>query len=103
MKCQSRILKEYKMKKADCIWPETVYGPTDTGTLPVCGGDVTVKIRAVAEPDWGGTYPKIEIEAICTKCTHPWWLGRIDWESKVLHWDGWDVTALLEHISETHS
>ena len=77
------------------MWPESTYGPVDVGTLPECGGDVTVKLRAVAEPDWGGSYPKMDIAATCSKCKHPYWQGRIAWEAEVLNWEGWDVTHLL--------
>ena len=94
--CQARIIKEYKSRKADCMWPESVYGPNDVGTLPLCGGAVNVRVKAVAEPDWGGTYPKIEIDAKCSKCNWPWWPGRIAWENAVMDWAGWDITTLLE-------
>ena len=95
MICSSRILREFKVAKADCMWPESVYGPVDTGDWPLCGGDVTVKVRCVNEPDWGGTYAKMEIDAQCSKCKHPYWPGRIAWEAKVMNWDGWDVTHLM--------
>ena len=95
MTCQARIIKEYKTKKADCMWPESSYGPTDVGTLPICGGNVVVTLQAIQEPDWGGSYPKINIEAICTKCKCPWWPGRIAWEKEVLY-DCWDITKLLD-------
>ena len=100
MRCQSRILKEYKPARADCMWPECTYGPVDVGTLPECGGNVTVKVRCVNEPEWGGTSARMEIQATCTKCMHPWWPGRIAWEAEVLNWDGWDVTSILERWNE---
>ena len=96
MKCQARILKTYKTKKADGMWPESTYGPNDVGTLPICGGDVRVVVKAENMPDWGGTYAQMEIDASCTKCTHPWWPGRIAWENQVLDYKGWDVTKFLE-------
>ena len=96
MKCESRILKEYKTKKTDCQWPETYYGPTDVGTLPVCGGDVTVKLRAIAEPDWGGSHPVMEVDAVCTKCKYPWWPGKVEFDNRVAHYDGFDITSYLE-------
>ena len=101
MKCQARIIKEHKSAKADVQWPESVYGPVALESydkLPICGGDVLVKLRSVSEPDWGGTYSKLEIEATCNKCKHPWWPRRIAWENEVLDWDGWDVTSLLEGL-----
>ena len=96
MKCQSRIIREYKTSKADCKWPECSSGPTDVGTLPVCGGDVTVIVRAVDEPDWGGHSAVLNIKATCSRCKFPFWPKRITWEANVLSWDGWDVTSLLE-------
>ena len=93
-KCQSRILKEYKTTKADMMWPETVYGPNDVGTLPTCGGDVTVKARAVDEPDWGGSSASLKLEWTCTRCKHAFLPGRIEADRGL--WDGLDVTRLFE-------
>lgn len=97
--CTSRILKEYKTTKADCMWPETTHGPKDVGTLPVCGGVVHVKIQAVDEPDWGGHYATMKFEATCSKCKSPFWPGRIALEERITAWDGFDITDLLEGIN----
>ena len=93
-KCQAHILREFKTVKADCMWPQTVYGPNGCGTLPVCGGDVTVKVKAVDEPEYGGHYAKLEIEFTCTRCKHPWLPNRIEIEGSL--WDGIDITRLFD-------
>lgn len=36
--------------------------------LEVCDGNVGVTVKAVDEPDWGGTYASFEIEYKCDKC-----------------------------------
>ena len=96
MKCTSRILKEYKTKKADCMWPETVYGPSDVGTLEVCGGNVVVEVAATDEPEYGGHYATLGMKASCSRCKHPYFPGRIKIESEVNN-NYWDITSLLEN------
>ena len=95
MKCESRILKEYKTTKADMMWPETRYGPNDTGTLPVCGGDVKVILKAVDEPYFGGCSSRLELNATCSKCKWPFWPGRIQLDQKMTMGE-LDITELLE-------
>ena len=96
MKCQARIERTYKTKKADVRWPESVYGPVDVSEFPeVCNGDLIIKVRAVDEPFFGGTSARMEIESICSRCNYPWWPKRIEWEARMLDYDGWDVTDLL--------
>lgn len=96
MKCQARITKEYKTTKADCMWPESVYGPVDTGTLPVCGGDVTIVIKVESDGCCccDGP-PRLAIDDACTKCKHPYWQDKIEWIRKVNAQDGFDITELL--------
>jgi hypothetical protein len=53
--CQSRIVREFKKHKADCEWPECYPRSNEVAinpraaSLPVCGGEVTIRIRAVDE------------------------------------------------------
>ena len=96
MKCQSRIIKEYKSTKADCMWPEDKYGPNEQKGLSICNGDINIRIKAVEEPEWGGHTTELKLEATCIKCKHPWWPGRIQLETDIANWEGWDITSLLE-------
>jgi hypothetical protein len=100
MKCQARINRIYKTRKAAVVWPETVFGPNaDIEDYPeVCGGDVTVTIRAVDEPDWGSSYARLTLDAVCTRCDYPWWPGRIALEGRVDADRALDITALLEEV-----
>ena len=82
------------------MWPEALDGPTDVGALPICGGDVTVLAQANQLPDWGGTYARLELEATCSRCRMPWWPGRIQLEQDMAHYNGWDITKLLEQGTE---
>ena len=97
MKCESRVLKEYKTKKVDCTWPENANGPSnDVGNLPVCGGEVFVFVNAIDEPYHGGHSAKLELDVQCSKCKWPFWPGRIQLEQDVQSWDGWNITKYLE-------
>lgn len=96
MKCQARILRDYKTTKADCMWPETQYGPSDVGTLLVCGGEVTVKASAVNEPEWGGSYARLEISCVCSRCKHPYFKGRLTLD----HQTEIDITLLFETFNK---
>ena len=101
MKCTARILKEYKKAKADSMWPESIYGPTDVGTLPICGGDITVKIKVdSSDCPCCGSSPTLDLQAVCTKCKHPFWSGRIQLEQAIENWSGWDITSLLEDLKQ---
>ena len=95
MRCQSRILKDYKIAKADCMWPESIYGPTDVGTLPVCNGEVTIKIKSYSEPSCCGRGDGIELEATCSRCKHPWFPKRFELEQRITNHDGFDITEYL--------
>lgn len=84
LKCQSRIVKTFKTKKAECRWPEIPGGlqdnfklipNPDAADLPVCGGDVTITVDAIDEPDWGGTYAKLDVKATCSRCRQPYFPG----------------------------
>ena len=95
MKCTSRILKEYKTKKADCMWPETVYGPSDVDTLPVCGGNLKISIEAQDEATYGGHYATLRLEVICSRCKHGYFPNLITFQQEV-EMNNYDITALLE-------
>lgn len=86
MKCQSHILRTYKTRKAEPIWPETTHGPNlDAQRYPVCGGNVTVKVKVVNEPEWGGNYAKMELEWTCTNCKMPWVPSRFELERAIIN------------------
>jgi hypothetical protein len=76
MKCESRITKEYETRKAVSYWPRVcpsgVWIDNPNAVGEVCGGDVTIILKAVDEPDWGGHYATLEIERTCTRCRWPW-------------------------------
>ncbi len=97
LKCQARITKEYERAKADCMWPETIYGPADkiVETLPICGGNVVVVCKAIDDPYFGGCSASLEIEWICSKCKAPWIPGRIGLDAEV-HTGQLNITRLLE-------
>jgi len=107
VKCESIILREYKKAKADVAWPmcrpSGIWEKTpDTsphwkGKLSEkerCGGDVTITVRAVNEPYYGGTSAQLEIEATCSRCRDPYYKGiQYVHNSEI---DGYlDITALL--------
>lgn len=83
VKCTARIVKTYKTKKADVVWPETVYGKTELeyevlpgvrlDSLEVCGGEITLRVRAGTDgcPCCSGT-TQLEVEVTCTRCKVPY-------------------------------
>lgn len=97
LKCRARILKEYKVARADCMWPETQYGPSDIGTQEICGGDVTVIAKAEDEPYFGGSSARLVIEWTCSRCKHPYAEGRLttDYTREL------DITALFGDTHDT--
>lgn len=103
MKCQSRIWKEYKSRKADPVWPETHDGPITVvhGTtkliteLPICGGDVVVTLVAANEPYMGGTYASLEAKFTCSRCKLPWIPKRFAIEGAAIE-GVFDLTPYLE-------
>lgn len=51
----------------------TVFGPNeDAKKYPVCGGAVSLMVKAVDEPVMGGTYAKLELIWTCTRCEWAW-------------------------------
>lgn len=85
LKCQSRILKTYHKAKADPVWPfiqaATFEKIPDSiaEDLEVCGGNVSIDVSAVDEPDWGGTYATLEVKTTCTRCKTPY-VGVARWD-----------------------
>lgn len=69
--CEARILREFKTKKADTVWP--AYEGWDK--LEPCGGVVTFEVRPGYEPYMGGADAKIEVEATCSRCRAPYYPG----------------------------
>ena len=78
--CESRIVKEYKTRKADCIWPESLSGPNENiECFPICGGALTI---SVAIDDDGGCRccsgpGHIVIRLDCDRCRYPYIPGRL--------------------------
>lgn len=71
IRCEARILREFKHKRAETVWP--AYEGWDK--LEVCGGTVTLEVVATEEPYMGGSDPKIEVNAKCTRCRAPYFPG----------------------------
>lgn len=69
--CEARILREFKTKKAESVWP--AYEGWDK--LEACGGAVTFEVRPGYEPYMGGADAKIEVEATCSRCQYPYYPG----------------------------
>lgn len=94
MQCQARIVREYKTRKADVRWPETVYGPVmdaEIHTLPVCGGDVTLKVEIEHSGCSCCSGPgQIVIVATCSRCKHPYVPGVLRFST--------DAIAYLEEL-----
>lgn len=93
LKCQAVIIKTFKRAKAEVIWPApgVTYPHAET-----CGGDVTVRVRAVDEPEWGGHTATMEVTWMCSRCRYPWVPGRNAFDSAARAYDGFDVTKMLE-------
>lgn len=104
MKCQARIVKTYKTKKANCVWPETVYGPVPEESLEwkeVCGGDLTAKVRAVDDPYYGGSSADLELEVECSRCRAGYFPGIFSLMTEVSSSDNsFNITPLLEEYKK---
>ena len=81
--CEARILKEYPSKKADSMWPESTYGPNDVGTLPICGGRLTITV-GVEDTDYGchscSGPGRVVIKLVCSRCQWPYIPGRLKFD-----------------------
>lgn len=78
--CQSRIVDEYKTRKADSVWPHYDDDPNKSVNLeyPECGGTLTLKVElgddgSCGDPDCCG-YPSyhIALELTCSRCKFPY-------------------------------
>jgi hypothetical protein len=84
IRCRSKIYKEYKTRKADCVWPNCANPliggkPLDVDSLPVCGGNITLTIKAVDEPDYhSGHYAVLQVTATCSRCRAGYFPGMRD-------------------------
>jgi len=75
IKCQSHIVKEFKTRKALCVWPNYQH----FSKYPeICGGDVVIKVNLENEPHWGGTSAALEVTATCSRCRHPYFDGFME-------------------------
>ncbi len=84
MKCGSIVkYKMYGKKKPvrkPCMWAtpyhqfvegwtqKTIEDREGPGDIEICDGELSVKIEAVDEPDWGGHSARLEVEIKCKKC-----------------------------------
>ena len=84
MKCQAIVrtgVTGKKRKKTKTLWilslfNEVVKGITTQAMRTVskdwndvrCDGNVSVNIRAIDEPEWGGSFANLEVEYKCEKC-----------------------------------
>jgi hypothetical protein len=71
IKCQSRIIKRYKSRKAKCIWPLKHLLPNALKN-PECDGDITVTVHVENVPDWGGTTAELHVQFECSNCEAAW-------------------------------
>lgn len=84
MTCMSDITREFKTRKAECVWP--VY---DGAIQPsyqyknACFGRVTATLKAVDEPYFGGTSAELHIEWTCSRCTMPFVEKRLEIDAMV--------------------
>lgn len=79
------------------MWPETTYGHNpEADGLEVCGGDVTVMVKAINEPYCGEeSSPVLSTVWTCNRCKYPWVPGRIELGNRV-DTGKLDITRMLE-------
>ena len=78
------------------MWPETIYGPNvDADKLPICGGNLTVKVESYNEPSCCGRGVGMELVVTCSKCKHPWFPEMRETDERVRNMDGFDITTLI--------
>jgi hypothetical protein len=96
MRCQARIVKEFKSRKADVCWSECASGPCPDNVTkyPECGGNLTVKIVNENEPYYGGTDTVMRVHTVCTRCKMPYFDGIL--KMRYIPPDGFDLTPYLE-------
>lgn len=75
MKCQARIVREYKTKKADSIYPfiPATGEANEVEGKEICGGTLSVSCSI---SDGGcsccGSGPELDIYLVCSRCKYPW-------------------------------
>ena len=95
--CESRIVKEYKTRKADCMWPDSLYGrDVSADPYPICGGALTITVKV--DDDGGDCHccsgpGRIVIELTCTKCKYPYIPGRLKFD--------YDAEEIINKLLET--
>lgn len=70
IKCEARITKELKRGRHHSTPGSNPASPVQH--LPVCGGDVTLRIEADLEPI-PVVCPVITVVAVCSRCRSAWW------------------------------
>lgn len=70
MKCQARIIKEYKTVKAKSIPPDSASAVIFSGP---CNGDLTLIVRAVGVfVGFGDIDAQLRLDVECSRCQSPW-------------------------------
>lgn len=85
IRCQSKIVKEFKTRKPQSCYPK-VMGPNNSLVdnpdgigKETCGGEVTITVKAVDEPDYvSDHYAVLEVEVTCERCGWPYFDGMHD-------------------------
>jgi len=81
IRCKSRIVRTFKTRKAEAIWPETVHGPQKPDLLEKypeeCGGEIHIGVEILGGGGCCCSYetPSIEMEVRCSKCNCPYFEG----------------------------
>lgn len=85
IKCQSRITKTYKKAKADCMWPESVYGPVPEALLyPECGGDVKLSLY-LSQGCCCHESSELEIMSECSRCKNPYYPHKLEERNSITY------------------
>lgn len=84
-KCLSRVYKVVKTGKRRnrVCWPQTL-NPTEAKRLLICGGDITVELKAINEPYYGGSSAALELEVTCSLCDNPFFKEIEELQNQVL-------------------
>src|SRR3972149_5403610 len=65
LKIVKQITRLWQRYAQDANVPEHLQIEND---MELCDGEIIVSIRAVDEPDWGGSYATLELSYKCNKC-----------------------------------
>jgi hypothetical protein len=83
------------------MWPfvmpsGTIFENPEAKKYPdICGGDVTVRVKAIDEPYFGGSSAMLELYNECSRCKFPYYDKMFELERGIHSLDGLDITELL--------